>query len=216
MNKKLVLHSEHIQGHTQLDLALFQLLMKNDPRISYISSQTDPNREYFKQTAKWYKEFGVNDFTYFDFDQEYDENKLDDLLSADAIFLSGGNTFYFLDSLKQKNFLSKLRDFVFNGGILIGLSAGSIIMSEDISMASGPEGDENTVGLDDLSSLGLIDFYFYPHFDQTNQSTIKYLKEFSKKNKTIYACTDGSGILIEDEKLKFIGKIFKFEKGIFE
>jgi len=88
---------------------------------------------------------------YFDVDKEYDEKKIEELLACDAIFLSGGNTYYFLNSLRKRKFLPKLREYVRIGGILIGVSAGSIIMSKTIDITTLH--DENTIGLKDYTAL---------------------------------------------------------------
>jgi len=110
--KKLVLHSDQIQGYKKVDLAFMELLGKKGPRLAYIPSQSDLQRKYFNQKVEWYKQFGINDLLYFDVNKEYDENKIDELLACDAIFLSGGNTYYFLNSLKKREFLPKLREYV--------------------------------------------------------------------------------------------------------
>jgi len=110
--KKLVLHSDQIQGYKKVDLAFMELLGKKGPRLAYIPSQSDLQRKYFNQKVEWYKQFGINDLLYFDVNKEYDENKIDELLACDAIFLSGGNTYYFFNSLKKREFLPKLREYV--------------------------------------------------------------------------------------------------------
>ena len=83
------------------------------------------------------------------------------------------------------------------GGILIGISAGS--------------SDENLVGIEDKSSLGLVDFEFMPHWSEDD--SIKYLellKDYSKSQNTIvYACADSDGIVIDGDEIKFIGNIIK-------
>ncbi|MCB2360542.1 peptidase E [Clostridium estertheticum] len=95
------------------------------------------------------------------------------------------------------------------GGILIGISAGSIILSKTIDMAQF--GDEDIVGIEDRSSLGIVDFQFMPHW--SDDESIKYLdllKNYSKvKKTTIYACNDGDGIVIDGDDIKFIGNVIK-------
>jgi len=175
------------------------------------------SRKYFNQKVEWYKQFGITDLLYFDIDQEYNEEKISDLLSCDALFLSGGNTYYFLNSLKNRNFISVIKSFVEKGGILIGVSAGSIIMSKTISVTSIDDdigGDQNSVGLKDFSALGLNDFEFFPHFDINNDETTKRLKEYSKTSKSvIYACKDGDGIIVENDNMQFFGEVLKIENG---
>ena len=104
----MVLHSDQIQGHKEVDLAFIELLGKKSPRLAYIPSQSDFERKYFNQKVEWYKQFGIIDLLYFDVDKEYDEKKNNELFTCDAIFLSGGNTYYFLNSLKKREFLQRI------------------------------------------------------------------------------------------------------------
>ena len=210
--KKLVLHSDQIQGHKEVDLAFMELLGKKGPRLAYIPSQSDLQRKYFNQKVEWYKQFGITDLLYFDVDKEYNEKKIDELLACDAIFLSGGNTYYFLNSLKKREFLPKLREYVRTGGILIGVSAGSIIMSKTIDITTLH--DENTIGLKDYTALGLVDFEFFPHLDHNMKQYLEDLKKYSiKSNLVIYACKDGDGIIVNDYEIKFFGEVLKIKNG---
>lgn len=215
--KKLVLHSDQVSGKTQVDEAFLKYFGDSKPKIAYIPSQSDLTRKYFNQKVEWYKQFGITDLLYFDIDQEYNEEKIPELLSCDAIFLSGGNTYYFLNSLKNRNFISVLQGFVEKGGVLIGVSAGSIIMSKTVSVTSIDDdigGDQNTVGIKDFSALGLNDFEFFPHFDINNYEITKRLKEYSKASKSvIYACKDGDGIIVDNDNMQFFGEVLKIENG---
>jgi dipeptidase E len=190
------------------------LLGKKGPRLAYIPSQSDLQRRYFNEKVEWYKqfEFGINDLLYFDVDKEYDERKIDKLFACDAIFLSGGNTYYFLNSLKKRKFLPKLREYVRIGGILIGVSAGSIIMSKTIDITTLH--DENTIGLKDYAALGLVDFEFFPHLDHNMKQYLEELKKYSiKSNTVIYACKDGDGIIVNNHEIKFFGEVLKIKNG---
>ncbi|PKL37032.1 peptidase S51 [Candidatus Peregrinibacteria bacterium HGW-Peregrinibacteria-1] len=214
--KKLFLHSDQIDESTQLDQALLKIFSGTTPKIGYIPSQSDPTRHFFKRKIEWYQQFGIPDLFYFDLDEEYDEDNIPKLLSCDAIFLSGGNTFTFLSLLKKRSFIPILRQFVDNGGILIGLSAGSILMSESIATTTidaDISDDQNCVGLTDLSALALNNFDFFPHFDGNNEIKEK-LKTYSKESgKTIYACNDGDGIFVDGKDLHFFGEVWAIKDG---
>lgn len=215
--KKIVLHSDQVSGKTQVDEALIKLFASKSPKIAYIPSQSDLQRKYFNQKVEWYKQFDITDLLYFDIDQEYNEEKIPELLSCDAIFLSGGNTYYFLNSLKNRNFIPVIKDFIEKGGILIGVSAGSILMSKTIAVTSIDDdigGDQNLVNLKDFSALGLNNFEFFPHFDKNNDEIVQRLKEYSKTNKSvIYACKDGDGIIVENNNMQFFGEVLKIKDG---
>ncbi|MGH4119162.1 Type 1 glutamine amidotransferase-like domain-containing protein [Clostridium sp.] len=208
--RKIVLYSDQIiKENRKVDYELLRLLNKKNPSIGYIPSCSDLTRKYFNPKVKYYNELGISNIQYFDLDKEYDEIKINDIFKSDAIHLSGGNTFYFLYLLKKRNLVKSLQLYVEQGGILIGISAGGIILSKTIDMAQF--GDEDIVGIADRSSLGIVDFQFMPHW--SDDEGIKYLdllKDYSKiKKTTIYACNDGDGIVIDDDDIKFIGNVIK-------
>jgi len=211
--KKLVLHSDQVSGKTYVDEASLELFASKNPKIAYIPSHSDDQEKtWFNKKVEWYKQFGITDLFYFDIDKEYDEGKKDKLLACDGIFLSGGNTYYFLNNLKNRNFLPILRDYVEKGGVLIGVSAGSIIMSQSIDIATLH--DENTIGLKDYSALGLVNFDFFPHLDNDREKYLKEIIKYSKTSKSvIYACKDGDGIIVEENNIQFFGEILKIENG---
>ena len=210
--RKLVLHSDQIKGKTQIDEASWKLFSTPKPRIAYIPSQSDFDRKYFQEKVEWYKQFGITDLLYYDIDREYDEGKKAELLACDGIFLSGGNTYYFLNNLKKRNFVPVLRDYVEKGGVLIGVSAGSLIMSQTIRIAALQ--DENIIGLKDYYALGLVNFDFFPHLDDDKDKYLKDIVEYSKTSQSIiYACNDGDGIIVEGDKMQFFGEVLKIQQG---
>ncbi|MCM1989243.1 Type 1 glutamine amidotransferase-like domain-containing protein [Oceanirhabdus seepicola] len=206
---KLILYSDQIIGKTKkVDNELLNLLEKNNPSIGYIPSCSDFTRKYFNQRIEYYKALGIHDLQYFDIDKEYEETRIMDIFKCDAIHLSGGNTFYFLHLLKKRGFIELLKSYVNNGGILIGISAGSIIMTKTIDLAGyGEDSDENIIGLEITDSLGFVDFEFYPHWDGS-ENILDSLNTYAKKKDcAVYACKDGDGIVINDDEIKLIGDI---------
>ena len=50
----------------------------------------------------------------------------------DIIYITGGNTQYLLNRVREKNFHQRLLQFIEEDGILIGVSAGSIIFADNL------------------------------------------------------------------------------------
>jgi dipeptidase E len=206
---KLVLYSDQvIEKNRKVDNELLKLFNKTSLSIAYIPSCSDLTRKYFNQKIDYYKALGIEDLKYFDLDEEYDALTVNEIFNYDAIHLSGGNTFYFLHLLRKRGLIDLLGAYVKDGGILIGISAGSIIMTNDISVAGvGEESDENIIGIEDKIGLGLVDFEFAPHWN----GSMEYLELISKyakdKNKVVYACKDGDGIIINGNDIKLIGDV---------
>ncbi len=71
----------------------------------------------------------------------YDLHKamtLEELRQYDVVYLCGGNTKYLLERINEQGFNEVLKNYIRNDGIVIGVSAGSIIMAQNL---------ENNLGL---------------------------------------------------------------------
>lgn len=218
--KKLVLYSgqDGIEN-LGLDEALLGFLGNKQVKFGYIPSCSDPAKKYFHITTQYYQKFcklSDDGFVYFDLDQEYDESRIEELLTCDVIHLSGGNTYYFLNSLKQRKFIPIIQNYVASGGILTGVSAGSMLMSKTIGATTVDTdigGDQNEIRLKDFSALDLVDFDFFPHFDG-NEEILKRLKKYSAEHRNlVYACRDGNGIVVQDEDIRPVGDLVKIQNG---
>ena len=213
---KLVFYSGgQDEDNLDLDLDLVNLANCDDPLITYIPSCSYNAEVMFNEFIEHYGKFGISRFLYFPIDTDYDDVIFSEAIKSDVIYLSGGNTFYFLNWLKRKKLISTLKKYVANGGVLAGLSAGAIIMTPNVNTAAVPEfdRDENDEKLRNFNSLALVNFEFFPHF-KNSKRYIQELLKYSKKTKNdIYACPDGSGIIFSSNFIKFIGKCFLFSNG---
>ena len=180
-------------------------------KLAYIPSQSDPQRKYFNYVKEYFQSLGVSDFLYFDADQEYDETIIEELKACDGLFLSGGNTFYFLKNLQKRNLIPTIQAMAEKDKLLIGLSAGSIMMSKTIKIADYI--DENIVDLHTLEALDLVDFEFMPHWE-AQKPRLEELLDYSLANQnTIYTCYDGDGIVIQGDSIEFLGKVNEIRNG---
>ena len=202
---------ENIEVDKQLD----KLIESKDPVATFIPSSSYEAEFEFKDFVEQYSKIGIERFLYFPIDLEYDEVMLSEVLSGDLIHLGGGNTFYFLKYLRKTKLIKDLKSFVECGGILTGVSAGAILMTPNITTASFPvfDKDENDENIKNYGSLNLVDFEFFPHYKNSN----RYEKELVKYSKAsvgpVYACPDGSGIVVSDYYVQFVGRTYVFFQG---
>lgn len=213
---KLVLYSGGDEKENrQLDKAFVELIGKKNPVVTFIPSSSYLSEEEFRAFVRHYSKFKITRFIHFPVDVPFDKIMFQEVMRSDAIHLGGGNTFYFLNSLRKAKLLPELRKFVEKGGVLTGLSAGAIMMTENIEMAGYPDfdRDDNIVGLKNLEAMGLLDFAFFPHFKNSARYDVAFKKYSRTKNKVIYACPDGAGIVVNDGELRFIGKTFAYSEG---
>jgi dipeptidase E len=131
---------------------------------------------------------------YFDLSDVFTDEMLAGLSSYAAIYLSGGNTFTFMDMARKRGLHAILEQYLTNGGVLIGASAGSIMCTPSIELAKF--GDENEVGMTDFSGFGFVDFEFHPHFTGDQNERERLLEYQRVHGREIYTCKDGAGLHI--------------------
>jgi dipeptidase E len=209
--KKLMLYSDQVPTlRNTADEALKKLIGKPHPGIGFIPSAGDPERHYFNDRKSFYNGLGADLSVYFELDEEWQPERLNTLLNCDAIHLSGGNTYYFLTLLRKRNMIPVLTRYVAKGGVLIGVSAGSILMTPDITTSSIC-GDDMIPGETDFSGLRLVDFAFVPHYG-SKPGMLEDIKKYARKRKqAVYAARDTGAIMVENDKISCIGDVLKIE-----
>lgn len=202
-------------GNKDLKKRSIELSKKTYPKVTYIPAFSLGGMAYYKEFVASYKTFGLKQFIYFPIDTYFSDVMLKEAFKSDIIYLSGGNTYYFLKYLRKNKLLRLLRDFVKRGGVLMGLSAGAIIMTPTIHSAGYPEfdKDENDEGVKNLNSLKLVDFEFFPHYKNSQRYSKELLKQSLNREIRIYASPDEHGIVINGEDREFFGRHWAFDNG---
>ena len=213
---KLVLYSGGFASENEkLDSKLIKLADKRDLSLTFIPSCSYHSNEDYLEIIDQYKPFGIKKFLKFNIDQHFSDTFKRFAFTSDIIHLGGGNTFYFLKYLRKKGLLNELKEWVKNGGILAGLSAGAIMMTNKIDTAGFPsfDRDENDENVKNLKALQLVDFEFFPHYKNSKRYDQELQKYSENLSCPLYACPDGSGIIVNEDEMSFIGKTFCFHNG---
>jgi dipeptidase E len=135
----------------------------------------------------------------------YDTNSKEkpDLNEIDVLLVQGGNTYYYLQQIRENGYMDDIRSFIENDGVYLGISAGSQMMSPDVDPNLNI--DENFVGLEDLVGFGFVDVYLLVHWDSffgdLHTDAFKYSWSTGKR---VIPLTDQQAILVQDEGFKII------------
>jgi len=212
MHPRLALYSDQeIPENIHVNRRLISLIGVEYPKIGYISSSPDPARHYFSRKKSYYRALGCDLNVYVDSDVVAQPGLIPRLLECDAIHLTGGNTFTFLQWLQRANMLSVLRAFVGNQGVMIGASAGSLLMTSSIAIAE-LSGDTPDPSMTDLKALGLVDFCFWPHY-QLGAEHRPRESAFLSTVPFIYACPDGAGVIVDGPDVHLVGEVKAIRYG---
>ena len=203
------------KDNVPVDKSLIRMIDKKSPLFTYIPSSSIDSDIEFVEFVKQYKKYKVKRFLTYPLDTLSDDVLTEQVFKSDVIHLGGGNTYYFLKTLRKRKLMGELKKFVKRGGILTGLSAGAILMTPRIHTASFPEHDrdENDCNIKNFNSLNLVDFEFFPHYKNSKRYDLDLRRHSENNQNPIYACYDGSAVIVDKGDLKFVGRVYMFYQG---
>lgn len=142
-----------------------------------------------------------------------------DLSEFGGIYCDGGNTFRLLKLLKDCGADKKIVEYLKNGGVYIGASAGAIIGGADIYPIIYM--DPNAVMLDDTTGLDLMKGYStVAHYgdastDNRNNEWYAAVEKLATRYDKLIALAEENAIVIEDDRIYNIGAPCKvYENGV--
>lgn len=159
---------------------------------------------WLAETAADLSLYGLEcEYFYFGLDEN---EKLNDY---DVIYICGGNVFYLMQAIKQCC-AEKLLGELSKNKVIVGVSAGSLIMQENLELIRDliPRMNKR-VKLKDLTALNLTNgIEHLPHrtrYTQTIDAFEKRIKTYEKKAGHKVVCLeDGQGIIIDGDRIKEI------------
>ncbi len=182
-----------------------EIIDKNKP-VLYIplawgSRDYDGCLEWLKGELLPYK---INKFKMITNANQFTNINLNDY---NSLFIGGGNTYKLLNYLKQSEGYCKIEEFIKNGGIVFGGSAGAIIFGKDIQTCNICSNDENgwpdldTTGFDVINGKSLSCHYGSEgRTKEHDNNTEKY----KKSGFDIISLTEEQSAFVTDEKVEII------------
>ena len=133
------------------------------------ASELEKNRDYMYQDRE-----DLVQMNYKVIDMDISKQSKQDILKkfkiVDSIFVAGGNSFYLLQQLINKDILQELKEFA-NNKIYIGSSAGACIACPSIDYAQKLDDKAQAPLLNDYKAMNLVDFYILPHYKSKEKYT---------------------------------------------
>ncbi len=123
---------------------------------------------------------------------------------CNVIYVSGGNTFHLLHEVRKHGFDTWLSENIAHK-VYVGSSAGSILMTPTISIATVEPADTNDIGIEDLTGLSYVNFELSPHTPEylTHEANNAYSL---KNNHPLYSLDDNSAIEVIDQNVTVISE----------
>ena len=136
------------------------------------------------------------------------------LKDADVLLFGGGDTYHLMYWLKKSG-LDKMLPKLLEKRVYVGISAGSMVTTKDLSLSTSNKLYSEKVGKIDIKKgLGFIDFQIRPHLNSQHFPKVreKNLRAIAKNiTDTIYAIDDDTAIKVNREDVKVISE-GKWEK----
>lgn len=109
-------------------------------------------------------------------------NDHNELKNSDVIYICGGNTFVLLNTLKSSKTDELIKKRVEDGALIIGVSAGSVILGRSIKIIGELEMDLNDIRLENLEALNILREDIVPHYDESMQAQIVQYEQTEKRS----------------------------------
>ncbi|MBY4609714.1 Type 1 glutamine amidotransferase-like domain-containing protein [Rhizobium sp. 9T] len=203
-----------IAENAPMDRRLAALILARGNRIGYIASAPEPQREFFDEKRQYYLQYGLSLDLFVDLDA-LSGDEIGRLFTCNAIHLTGGRTGDFLRRLRQSGMLERLRAWALDDGILVGTSAGAILMTPTIAadaLFSGGSPD----AVRDGAALDLVPFEFFPHVNDGPGYLPSLLRYSETTANRILACRDGEGLILGNGLVEVFGAPLMISDGFVE
>ncbi len=177
--KRITLFSTLTENN--LEIILGQIFPKeiSNKVIAYMPSNgIKYGKEYIKQWENYAQKYGAK-FNVID-NTTNNINEQKKLLDSNILIITGGNTFNLLHNLRNFGLDKTIMEFIKKPEfVLAGFSAGALVLTPNIKICDlPPDNDENIIGLNDLTGLGIVDFEVFPHYEKVSQE--KILNDYKK------------------------------------
>ena len=169
-----------------------------------------------EECINWFRgqvtQFGITNI-----EQILDPNDLtkEKLKETRGVFIGGGNTYKLLKGLKETHAFENLKEYIANGGLVMGGSAGALIFGECIDTCLKDElvikscNDENKVGLKDTKGFNCIcGFSILPHYKklpEQYEDTQKRVDKLLKQGYKLVCLPEETSLWINGDQMTIIG-----------
>lgn len=140
-----------------------------------------------------------------------------DLADYSFLFIGGGNTFKLLRDIKASGVFEKIREYLEQGGVAFGGSAGAIIFGRDLEACVLD--DSNEVNLADIDGYDVLDgisvlCHFGNRTVKKDEASRRFLLDLSLRRKAV-ALPEEVTLFVNDDKVEVIGErpFYLFEDG---
>ncbi len=149
-------------------------------------------------------ELDISEATYLDIADKLEHN--------DYIYVAGGNTFFLLQEMNKSGAGNLIKEQIKAGKLLIGESAGAILLAPDIEYARDTDDPLAAPQLKTFKTLNVIDFYPVPHYnnDPLKEAVELVISKYGTKLPLV-PFSNSEAILVMGEEKQIVSKKSKIK-----
>lgn len=188
----------------KIDEGIVKLANKPNPNFLFIGLASSFSDSYYDTMKKIYTPLGCN-CQYLKKKNILNNPNIvkEKIASADIIYFCGGDSIKLIDDLKNYEIVPLLREKVKTNCILVGASAGAIMLCESgLSDSRMLRGETNDYEL--ILGLNFVNISICPHYNIRKKDLKRVLAINSKK---VYGLENNTAIIINGEKISYIKSI---------
>ena len=200
MQGKIALAGGGSEKDSRLIDEVFASWIELNRKILYLPLALRGIRPY-SECLRWLKAtFLPLNITNIEMWTDLSEHQSDELLEFAAVYIGGGNTYSLLAQVLESGFDRHLVEYVAQGGIIYGGSAGAALLGRDIRTVGHI--DHNNIGLAETKGLNLVKGYaVWVHYKPQDDDLIQ--KYQGKYNQSVLALSERAGIVVDDSGTRF-------------
>ena len=188
----------------EIDEEIVKMTDKVNPNFLFIGLASSHSDSYYDTMKKIYKDLGCIP-VYLKKSNLVNNPDIvkQKIIDADIIYICGGDTVKLLDHIKEYNLESLLKDAYNKGTVLVGMSAGAILLSNkgfSDSLIIRGESDKYKF----INGLNFININFCPHYNMDPKKTIDLEEYLTKSNEEVYCLENNTALKIIDDKISII------------
>ncbi|UPQ85112.1 Type 1 glutamine amidotransferase-like domain-containing protein [Ignavigranum ruoffiae] len=163
--QRLFLTSSFIGTENQYRQYIEPILAKKKVTFVDTASKVEEYKKYVDDARNWFKEHGYQ-ITEVDFDCKDREEIVGILNSTELLYISGGNSFFLLQSIEANKLKQVINERISSGMIYVGESAGAIITTPNIEYSAAMDDKHQAKKLKSTNGLALITDYIVSHYGE--------------------------------------------------
>ena len=188
----------------EIDEEIVKMTGKENPNFLFIGLASSFSDSYYDIVKVIYKNLGCTP-VYLKKknilnNPDIVKNKIE---NADIIYFGGGDTIKLVENLKEYNMVDLIKNAYEKGTVLVGVSAGAIMMcKEGYSDSYKLRGESDSY--DFVPGLGFLDISFCPHYEDDSDRKHDLIEDLQDEERDVFALPNNTALKIIDNKYEVI------------